>query len=417
MFSDLHVNVKIRLIVDFFQRIINHMVIPFMALYFSLYYGAGIAGILTLIIILWGMIAGFYGGYLSDIKGRRPLLLTAELSNIIIFGLLALINSPWITSPVGTFILLLLLNTSINIGKPAADATIIDVSPPKVRKFIYTIKYWLVNLAFAIGAAVGAFLFKDFFFIVLLISSFCSICFYLVYYLFVEETMPEKPKQKTSQKKFVVFKSYKAILSDEIFLKFLLVSLIIMSLEYQLIYYISVRLANHFESQSLFKGFFNLDINGVEMFGILQAQNTLLVVCFSGLMIKLLRGTSDKTQLYSGTILFTIGYILLGYSTSFWLLLISMLVVTVGEMSYFPVKQSLLSVLIDDNNRTKYMAVYGLHSRGGMVIASLTLSISAFLPNWIILSFFGFSGVISLYLYYSILNDNRTQGKLEQLEG
>ncbi|MBR0607486.1 MFS transporter [Bacillus safensis] len=419
-FTELHTNIKLRIVIGFFQRIINQMIIPFMAIYFAANFGIKMAGILSLSVILIGLLTSFIGGYYSDRLGRKPIILCSEFGNFLVFLIMALVNSPWLVSPEITYILFILNNIFTNLGKPAVDAMIVDVSTPKTRKYIYSINYWTINLSFAIGAMIGAFFYERYFFHILLIASLVTIVIFFIYLFFITESKPKRDSKSTNNKKNVsllhIFLSYKDILKDVIFIRFVIVSIIIMGIEYQLAYYIGVRLVSEFNPISIESFLFDkINISGTEVYGILRMENTILVVLGVFLFEKLLKNLSDKHRLYYGTVLFTLGYMVLGSNNYLIYLLLAMFVLTVGEIAYVPIKQSILAIIIDDNARTRYMAVYGIHYRLGLVFASLSLLISSYVPSWFMSIFYGVMGLIALFLYKNLMNNGNVKSKLNKL--
>lgn len=70
-YADLHRNIKIRIITDFFTDLTQKSIIPFMAIYLSVQMGAGWAGVLLTVNIVSSMIAGLGAGYWSDRIGRK----------------------------------------------------------------------------------------------------------------------------------------------------------------------------------------------------------------------------------------------------------------------------------------------------------------------------------------------------------
>jgi MFS transporter, DHA1 family, multidrug resistance protein B len=406
-FRELHTNVKLRIIIDLFQKLINQMIFPFMAIYLASNFGSQIAGLLMFIVIVLGLVASFYGGHLSDLRGRKPIILTAELCNFFVLLIMSMVNSPWYKSPVITYILYILHNAFVYFSRPSLDAIIIDVSTPESRKFIYSISYWTSNLSFAIGAMIGAFFYRDFFYEVLLFASIFNLLIFFCYLFFITESKTNKDLSKNNKEKQYtnIFIGYKNIIKDSIFQRFFIASFILMGLEYQLANFISVRLSKEFTETNPFQFFnFDISISGVEMYGILRAENTFGVVILSIILSKLLNKISDKYRLYFGIVIFTLGYIFLGVSNQFWILIISMLIVTVGELTYVPIKQSILSVIIDDNNRTKYLAIYGLHYQAGMLISSIFITIGFFVPSFLISFLYGLMGGFSIILYKNIIS-------------
>lgn len=411
-FRDLHRNVRIRLQIDFMQRIFNNMITSFMAIYLSDHFGVKVTGILIAIALTGGIIGSFYGGYYSDVKGRKKVLVMAEFLNFLIFAGMAVFNSPLLLSPLITYILYLFHIIIIYTATPAADAMIIDVSTPETRKYIYGLSYWVINLAFAVGALIGAFFYRDYFFYLLVAASLSAFVIFLMYLLYVEETKPmsvgENAPQKVQFSK--IFSSYKQVFRDQLFLKFVIASLFLMVIEFQLGNYISVRLANEFGEQNLINLEGNaVSLTGVNMYGILRAENTILVIVLAMLIRKLTSKMSDRKQLLTGTVIFSAGYMVVGSSNHVWILLLAAFAFTIGEMMYVPVKQTLLSLLVKEDARTQYMAVYGLHFRTAMLIASSFISLGAFIPSIGMSALYGLLGLGTLFIFSQILQKNTNQ--------
>lgn len=401
-FSELHPNIRIRLIVDFIQRIFNNMIIPFMAIYLANHFGIKTAGILMFFAIFCGVISSFYGGYYSDVKGRKKILLISELSNFIIFIFMAFSNSPWFTFPFITYILYVFHNVVVYSSTPAKEAMLIDVSTPETRKSIYSINYWVINLSFSIGSIAGAFFYKNYFFEILLISSLATLIIFFIYMYLIEETKPGFKDNKEVSKINIgeMFQNYKYVLTDKLFLMFVIASLLLMSIELQLANYISVRLTNEFESQKLLN---LIHITGVKMYGILRAENTILVVILAFVTERLVKKVSDVKRLLIGPLIFTIGYMVVGTSNTVWILLSATFFFTLGEMIYVPVKQTLLSVLIDESSRTQYMAVYSLHFRVALMIASFCITLGGFIPSIGMSIIYGVLGIISISIFQKLV--------------
>ncbi|WP_420864601.1 hypothetical protein [Exiguobacterium antarcticum] len=76
---ELHINIKIRILINFLQKVTLIAIFPFMAIYFSNHFGLQASGILMIIVIVASLIASFHGGYLSDVKGRKVALFRGEL--------------------------------------------------------------------------------------------------------------------------------------------------------------------------------------------------------------------------------------------------------------------------------------------------------------------------------------------------
>jgi MFS transporter, DHA1 family, multidrug resistance protein B len=383
-FRDFHPNIKLRIIFGFFSEIIGSMIFPFMAIYFAIHFGAKLTGILLILNIVVGALVGFYGGYLSDLMGRKKLMVTAEVLRVVSLVVMTIANSPWLESPTLTFLMFLVGSICWGIEGPATDAMLIDVSKPQERKLMYSIMYWSGNLSMALGGAVGAFLFKDYLFELFIGMTLTSVVMLFVLIFFIEESYVPKQAAKEMQKstkRFQAFtdiiQSYKTVATDKVFILFVIAGLFIQSLEFQLTNYIAVRLHEDMPEQ----GLFNWSIDGIQMTGILRTENTVLVVIFAAIVTKLIHKYKDKHVLLTSIVLFTIGYTAISYFNNIWILVVAMVIATVGELMRVPVQQSYLAAIPPDDKRSSYMAVNAFTFQGSMILASLFVSLGAFLSK------------------------------------
>lgn len=403
-FKDLHINIKVRIFVLLLQSTTSNMILPFMSIYFSIHYGVKLAGLIMLFTVIGSILAGFYGGYLADQFGRKKILVISEFIRFLTIGFMALTNSPLFTIPIITMVLLFINNSCFGLANPAREAMIIDVSTPETRKFIYSLTYWVNNFSLAIGTLLGAFLFNKYFFYILLVTTVVILTTCIVMYYFIEETRPQEFDNKKTKSKIInIFSSYRDVFKDKLFLKFFIASLLTLGIELQLGYYIGIRLANEFKAQTLINIFgLNITLNGVEMYGVLRTENTILVIILAFLVAKLTKSLSDQRSLYMGILLFTFGYMVLGVSNNAWVLLLSTVILTIGELMYVPIKRVLLADVVKESMRSRYMAVNSLTFRGGLVMGSLGITLGALIPAWGMSIIYGLMGFVSILLFSKV---------------
>ncbi|UFU00251.1 MFS transporter [Radiobacillus kanasensis] len=422
-FRDFHPNIKLRIIFGFFSEIIGSMIFPFMAIYFAVHFGEKLTGILLIVNIIVGALVGFYGGYLSDIMGRKKLMVIAEVLRAASLIVMTLANSPWFESPTLTFFMFLVGSICWGIEGPATDAMLIDVSKPQERKLMYAIMYWSGNLSIALGGAVGAFLFEDFLFYLLIGMTIMSVVLAFVLIFFIEESFfPEQAaKQQEKTGKFQVFtdilKSYKTVATDKVFILFVIAGLFIQSLEFQLTNYIAVRLHEDMPIQDVFRW----SIDGLQMTGILRTENTVLVVIFAALVTKLIHKYKDKHIFLISVVLFTIGYTAISYFDNIWILFAAMIIATIGELMRVPVQQSYMAAIPPDDKRSSYMAVNAFTYQGSMILASLSVTLGAYLSKEMMSMFLLLTGIIGFVLINRIIPSLeqrvRNQGEAEEGKG
>ena len=234
-----------------------------------------------------------------------------------------------------------------NLALPANDATIIDVTPPAERKFVYTVNYWVINVALGTGALLGAFLYSAHFGAVILGGAIGMAFALTITVTMVAETRPEIPRPPTKLTGLAQFaQGYKVVLADSTFRRLIIAATLILTLEGQLSTAIGIRLSTDFPTQPVFP--FGA-VTGVEMLGVLKAVNTILVVAFALVVNTLLKRMPDRARLYAGITLYAGGFAVLAVTDDAWLLLVAVVVLTVGELMNLPVQQALLAELAPDD--------------------------------------------------------------------
>ncbi|KAA0549888.1 MFS transporter [Bacillus sp. BGMRC 2118] len=377
-FRDFHINIKIRVLETFLSRMVGGMVFPFMAIYLASHFSAKVTGLMLLVNVVIGASVNFLGGYIADKYGRKKIMAFAEVLRFLAFAMMALANSPWLELPVLTYLMMTVNSICWGLAGPANQAMLIDVSTPEQRKLMYSITYWASNLSIAVGGIIGGIFFKEYLFELFTAVAFSAfIIALMVLFLIKESYVPKEVDAKTSFSPVEMFRSYKTVIQDKLFVLFIISHLLIISLEMNLTNYIGIRLSNEMPVQS----FFNWNIDGVAMLGILRTENTILVALTSLFAVKLISSYKDRNVILVGSTTFVLGYAIIAYSSNIWLLFICMILATVGEVIRVPVEQSYLASIPPDDQRSSYMALNGLTFNGSMMIASLFVTLSAFLSS------------------------------------
>ncbi|MFK0216435.1 MFS transporter [Streptomyces sp. NPDC090298] len=402
--GSLHPNIRLRIAVGFVQRLLSVMLMPLLVIHLAHLYGPAVAGVLTVCVAAAGIASNFLGGHFADVYGRRPVMVAGELGATLTFGLLALANSPWWTSGAATFVLFLLNTCCSQLATPAADAMMVDVSTPENRPLVYTINYWSINLAFTAGALIGGFLYDGHF--LLLLTGAAALCLLTtaVMWRWISETAPNGRPAATGPA--AMLRGYLAVARDRVFLRQLVAAALIAAVEMQIGYYIAVRLAREFPEQTLLAvGDWTVDVDGVAILGVLRAVNAALVVALILVAKTLLARVSERTRLFGGITVFTLGYMVWAVSDVGWILIAAAVLLTFGEIASVPVRQALLADLIDAEARTKYMAAYALNARIGLLVAALCVTLGAFVPSLAMGLLYGTAGLAAILLYRSLLGE------------
>ncbi|MEU8561997.1 MDR family MFS transporter [Streptomyces cyaneofuscatus] len=130
-------------------------VATFMALYLTLDrgYSASYAGLVAALHGLGGVISSLGAGVMTDRLGRRPTMLIAQLSMAVSVAVLGFMEHPGAIAAVA-----FLVGMASNASRPAVQAMMADIVPPKDRVRAFSLNYWAINLGFAVSSAGAGFI-------------------------------------------------------------------------------------------------------------------------------------------------------------------------------------------------------------------------------------------------------------------
>ena len=330
-------------------------------------------------------------------------MVTAQGIQVAAFAVMTLANSPILDSVWLTFSMMLVSSVSSGLMNPAAEAMLIDVSTPENRKFMYSLNYWSINLSIALGAIVGGLLFKSHRFELFSVLTIVSVFTWILVTYWMTESFESKRAAVSSEKRNVlreVIENYRSVMHDKTFMLYVAGSICILSLEFQMHNYIGVRLDQEFAVRTLtFWNGFSFEMTGIRMLSWLSTENTVLVVLLTIWLTKQMKRFDDMKVFFIGLSLYSVGYAIVGASNSMSILMSAVLLYTIGELLYVPIRQAFLADLADETKRSSYMAMNGLVFQAAKIAGSLGLTIGAFLPSWTMGSLYLLSGVMGMFLF------------------
>ncbi|RKX26277.1 MAG: hypothetical protein DRP47_08465 [Candidatus Zixiibacteriota bacterium] len=321
--------------------------LPFIAIYFHDEFGLS----MTDIGLFYGVMAVVrsvfqaVGGEISDRIERLQLLIYSQYARAIAFlGLSVSIYLNWGFLWVATF---LFINSIFgSIFQPVANAMVSDILPKEQRLDGYAITRSAGNLGWAIGPAIGGFLAATSYAILFLISSGLVLVSGTIVLLFMNSQPSEKISERFNIKDIVAVKddSNLAIHVSLLFILYLVVA--------QLIVPFSV---------------YTVNIAGISetQLGFLFTLNGLLVVALQVPVTHWLSKWPLTAQLAIGSLLYAIGYSLVGAFTNFGFFAIIITVVTVGEVFMSPPALTLTSRLAPSGRMGRYMGIHGFFLSAG----------------------------------------------------
>lgn len=331
--------------VSFIDRVGGTMLFPFFSLYITEKFNVGMtqAGVILGLFSLSGLFGQMIGGALTDKFGRRKLIIFGLVFSALSTLSLGLVNNFSLLFPLGVVIGLL-----SDIAGPAHSAMIGDILPEHQRQEGFGIMRVIGNLAWIIGPSIGGIVAARFSYLALfIIDAIISCIVAFLFFLLIGETKPElKPDQKP-ESLLATFKGYGLVLKNSAYMAFLFAG-IIMGFVYQQMY----------NSLSVYLR----DNHGVEPsgYGFLLTASAVVVILFQFSVTRLIKKKPPFKLMAFGTLFYMLGFSMFGFVGQYWLFVLAIVIITVGEMIIVPTQQTLAVNFAPEEMRGRYMGVFGI---------------------------------------------------------
>ncbi|EIT86292.1 hypothetical protein A374_04991 [Fictibacillus macauensis ZFHKF-1] len=342
------------------------MTMPFLAIF--LYQERGIApetiGLIIGISALTGTFGGFIGGYLSDRIGRFPVMILAIFAWSGVFLGFALAES------VGTFLLLNALNGLCRSWfEPISRALLSDVTTKENRLSVFNARYFAINVGAAIGPVAGTYLGTSH----SMSAFYITASVYFLYALLVCILMKKYQRSLHIEKeeKISIKRALATVAKDRVLFLFLLGNMVVLMAQAQM----DTTLAQYTANSALFT-------NGVALFSYLIVANALTVLILQYPLTSYMKRFSPMFGLCVGSLAFSLALAGFGLSTNAFFLILSMVVLTVGEIIVYVNSDVLLDDLAPKHMKGTYF--------GAMSLRSIGFSVGPWIGG-VLLQFFGFS--------------------------
>ena len=380
-------SLQVRLFGEFFSNLSFWMVFPFLAIYFADEFGTSMAGILLVASQVFSVGANLIGGYCADRFGRRTMLFFSAVAEGLSFILFAYANSPWLDSPMLSFVAFTIAGMAGSLYHPASQAIVADVVPEKDRSTVFSVFYTSINISVVIGPIVGAVLFFNHRFMLLLVAGIIFCFVGLAIRFLTEETLPVdvKVKMASGSNNWIQVivdqvKTYGLIVKDKVFFLFVIAGILLAQTYMQLDMLIPVYMKDAIDKQVL-GNFFNREwsVTGEGSFGILLSENGLLVVLFTVFVTRWMTKYPEKWVFFFSSFLYAVAMLIFPMTANFWVFLIAMAIFTLGELATVGLQESFVSKLAPEDMRGQYFAAASLRYTIGRTIAPLVFP----LVTWI----------------------------------
>lgn len=330
--------------VSFIDGIGGKMLFPFFSLYITERFNVGMtqAGIVLGIFSLFGLIGGMIGGALTDRFGRRKLILFG-----LVFSALSTLSLGFVSTFAMLFPLAVVIGLLSEMGGPAHQAMIADILPEKQRAEGFGILRVIGNLSWIIGPTIGGFVANRSYLALFITDAGISCIVAVLFYRLIAETKPAATEEEAAESVAGNFLGYLKVLRDYAFVAFI-VAAMLMGLIYLQMY----------NSLSVFLR----DNHGVneQGYGFLLTSSAIIVILFQFWTTRRIKHAPPFLMMALGTLFYMVGFSMFGFVTVYWLFVLAIVVITIGEMLIMPVSQALAANFAPEAMRGRYMAMFGL---------------------------------------------------------
>ena len=299
----------------FIDHIGAFMLLPFFALYITQHFGltmTGLGGILF-VFAMSGTIGGFIGGALADKFGRR---------SIILFGILFSAASSLLMGFIDSLVIFIFITVFVgllqDVGGPAQSALVADVLPPHRQTEGFAIWRVVVNISAVIGPLVGGILAASNFRLLFIGDALLSFVTALVVFLALPETKPKPEEGHVPQSLLQTAIDYRKVLSDKVFMAFILVSILAVMVYAQMNTTMPV---------------FLRDIHNMppENYSYLIALNATMVVFLQFWISRRLKEYAPLVLLAIGVLCLAFGFAMFGFGGGLFYFAVAMVIITIGD--------------------------------------------------------------------------------------
>ena len=385
----------------FIDRVGGALIFPFFALYVTKKFEVGMTevGMLFVIFTLSGMMGSFIGGAMTDKFGRKTMLLFGLIVSAVSAIAMALVNQLSVFYTLGAFVGFL-----GNAGGPAQQAMVADILPEEKLTEGYGVQRIIMNLAIAIGPAIGGLLAAWSYLALFIIDAVTSLITAVIVYFVLPETKPEPEADAEEQSLLQTMGGYGKVLADRLYISYLMVGTLMGLVYMQMYSTLSVYLSRVLDYPEW-------------GYGYALSLNAGMVVVLQFWFTRRVKGKAPMLVIAFGAVFYMIGFAMYGFVVSYAMILIAMVIITIGEMIISPVAQTLVAKFAPSDMRGRYMAIAGftmfaIPSAIGPLLAGLIMDNGD--PRWV---WWG-AGILSIFVVLGYLGLHAKAGeRLAEMTG
>ncbi|OAB38407.1 MDR family MFS transporter [Paenibacillus glacialis] len=336
-----------------FGRMATSMSIPFLSIYLIKTMGATASqtGIVVAVSSLIGVFASFYGGYISDIIGRKKVLLISVFGWALVFIGFAVADKIWIF-----FVMNALNGLCRAMFEPTSRALLADITPQESKLLVFNLRYAAVNLGVVFGPILGLQMGAS--------GSSWSFIIAGIVYVFYGVTLIIQfiryselgSATSVSSERITLVGAFRAISGDRVFI-YVLMGMIFCVLGYG---HFSSTLAQFMEMSPRIE-------DGATWFSYMLSLNAIVVLACQFPIVKYASKLPPVIPLILGSIFVSSSLLIFGIFQSFIGLMVGVILFTIGEVLMFTMNDVLIDHIAKPELRGTYFGMIGFNNLGNVM--------------------------------------------------
>jgi len=297
-------------------------------------------GTIMLVSALISAVGRVLGGEIADRFGRRPLLTFGMAARVVTFGAMAYVVHIRASALVvgGVFVAVRFAGSMV---RPGLSAMVADVVESSRRVEAYALFRIGANAGWAIGPAIGGFLVATSYASLFLLTTFASLIGLVLIIFFTTESIRQIESEQFA---------FRRVLDVARDLRFLM--LCGWSV---LLFVVMGQFASTF-------AVFSTQVVGIAkaQLGVLFTISGVVVVLFQWPAAWLAGRVGIRWGLVLGCILYALGYFSVSFAAGFPFLIVSMVIITLGEVTFTPTSMAAVANMAPKAKIGRYMGFFGL---------------------------------------------------------
>jgi MFS family permease len=347
------------------------------------------------------MLSGVIGGKLTDLFGRKKIIITLNMIGACLYMAAAFI-------PVSIYMLPIIIAAGFFMGmsEPASSALIADITEPKTRDGAYSLFYMGMNIGFAVSPIIGGMLLENHLNLLFFIDGLTAMLAMTLIWIFIPESFNKSKEilgDDREMEKHVEGSTFRVLLERPILIAFALLMFGYNFVYAQWSYLYPMQVEQSFVGE------------GAKLYGRLVSFNAVIVIFLTPVITMLLASKKNIRRIFYGGILYAIGFGSLAFGGSIYLYIVSTAIITFGEIIVTISASPFVANHTPASHRGRVGSVLpiimGMGYTLGPAIMGTVLMITGTSGAW-----FFVGGVMTLFVLFTLILDRYDNRKKNNLD-